>query len=166
MKKYFCLILLIVYNCVFSQDNKNIVGLDVLGHSDSFIAIHYERLFSTNVEKIAYSLGVGIGRKPGYDTKGSHFNGVTTLPVVLSILYGKKHFIEFGLGYVALFSEDYTYSSTEVYKKFESDISVSLGYRLMLESGLVVQAYPVFILKDNPVTKSKFSFGVGVGYLF
>lgn len=166
MKKYFLFISFIICNFIYSQENKNIFSLNVLGHSDSFVAVQYDRLFFSNFEKVTYSFGVGIGRKPGFDTKGTHFKGVTTVPVVFSMLYGKKHFIELGLGYAAVFSEDFTYSSTEIYKKFESDISVSLGYKLILESGLVVQAYPVFIMKDNPATKSKFSFGVGVGYLF
>ncbi|WMW78783.1 hypothetical protein RF683_04895 [Flavobacterium sp. 20NA77.7] len=171
MKKILITIFLISYQLVLSQrndilDRKNVFTLEVFGHSDSFLAVNYERLFLSGNEKLIYSFRTGVGRKPGYDFHGEYFKGVTTVPFVFSVLYGKKHFAQLGLGYSALFSQNFVYSSSEVYKEFESDFSISIGYRFMTKDGIVAQAYPVFILKDNPVTKSMLSFGVSLGYSF
>lgn len=170
MKKIFVLIFLISYCLVFSQERKNVVGLEVIGHSRAIFSANYERLFYLNEENnILYSVRAGFGRNPGYDVHGEHFKGVTSVPIVFSALYGKKHFLQVGLGYTALFSEDFIDTSVNpnlVFQKFESNVSLSLGYRLMLDTGLVCQAYPMIVFRDNPQKKFEVSFGVGIGYSF
>ena len=51
-----------------------------------------------------------------------------------------------------------------IVKNFESNFSISVGYRYMTNGGIIAQAYPIFILKDNPLTKNTLSFGIGLGY--
>ena len=68
-----------------------------------------------------------------------------------------------------LFSEDFvdkTFSPEIVYKKYETDIGISMGYRLMLKSGLVAQGYPIVFFRDNPGNKIHFYFGMSLGYAF
>ncbi|PKF73502.1 hypothetical protein CW752_14105 [Chryseobacterium sp. PMSZPI] len=170
MKKILFLTFCMSISLLFSQERKNVVALEFVGHSRALFSANYERLFSFNEDsKILFSARTGVGRSPGYEVHGEHFKGVTSLPVVLSALYGKKHFIQAGVGYTALFSEDFIDTSLNpnvVYKKFESNVSVSLGYRLMLDSGLVCQAYPMIVFRDNPQKKFEVSFGVGIGYSF
>lgn len=170
MKKSLLLILLLSCCSVFGQERKNIAAFELAGHSEGLFSANYERLFYLSERNnLLYSLRAGIGRTPGYDVHGEHFKGVTTVPVVFSVLYGEKHFLQMGVGYTALFSEDFIDTSLNpnvVYKKFQSDVSLSLGYRLMLDTGLVCQAYPMIVFKDNPQKKFAFSFGVGIGYSF
>lgn len=170
MKKIFLLTFLISYGVFFSQERKNVVMVEVFGHSQSLYSVSYERLFNlSESNNILCSVRTGVGRSPGYDVHGEHFKGVTTVPVVASVLYGDKHFIQMGVGYAALFSEDFVDTSLNpnvVYKKFESDLSLSLGYRLMLDTGFVCQAYPMITFRDNPQQKFAISLGVGIGYSF
>lgn len=168
MKKLFVLFFFSL-NTVFSQDmnKKNTLSLAALGHAETIISAHYERLFAFNdINKLYGSVGMGIGRNPGYTVYGKEFSGMTTLPIVASLFYGKKHFIHLKIGYIPIFSENFIDTSLNpslVYKKFESDFSVSLGYKLMLSDGITLQFYPVAIVRNNPNQNFLMSFGIEMG---
>lgn len=175
MKKTLIIIFILISQFIFSQRNdelrKNNFTLEALGHSESLISVNYERIFYTNLDKLLYSSRIGLGYVPGGEKNENYAisPSTTTVPFVFSVLYGEKHFVQLGLGYSALFSQDFVdtrFNPNTVYKKFESDFSISIGYRFMTKDGIVAQAYPVFILKDNPATKSMLSFGVSLGYSF
>lgn len=175
MKKALIISFVLSIQFIFSQRNdefvNNIFTLEAFGHSESLISVNYERIFHTNLEKLLYSSRIGMGYVPGGEENKNYAvsPSITTIPIVFSLLYGEKHFVQLGLGYSALFSQDFVntrFNPNVVYKKFQSDFSISIGYRFMTKDGIVAQAYPVFILKDNPVTKSTLSFGVSLGYSF
>src|SRR5690606_15739375 len=124
--------------------------LEFIGHSESLISVNYERIFNANYEKLLYSSRIGLGYIPGGEKKENVAvsPSITSIPVVFSILYGKIHFVQLGFGYTALFSENFVDTSVNpniAYKKFQSDFSVSLGYRFMTKDGIVAQAYPIAI---------------------
>ena len=109
MKGKFIVVFLIAYCSVFSQQNKNIVFFEFAGHSRAIFSAHYERLFYLSEENnILYSVRTGVGRNPGYEVHGEHFKGQTTIPVAVSVLYGRKHFLQVGVGYTALLGQDFT----------------------------------------------------------
>lgn len=151
-----------------SNENKNVISAEIFGHSETIFSLNYERIFTNKrSDNLLYSLRLGVGRNPGYDVKEERFNGITSIPIAFSIFYGKKHFVQLRTGYTALFSENFVDTSVNpniTYKKFQSDLSVSIGYRLMMNEGLTVQAYPIFIFRDNPTKKNGISFGLDVGY--
>jgi len=170
MRRFLMFSFIVSFIYVFPQSNttykKNAITLEAFGHSNSLIAINYERVFSSNNEKILYVGRVGYGRTPGDDKeRGTSFNGVNSIPVVFSLLYGNEHFVQLGLGYIAVFSQDHLDGDT-LYKKYESDFSISLGYRYMSKTGVVAQIYPIFIIRDNSSQRSLFSLGVSLGYAF
>ncbi len=167
MKRLINFLLLAISSGVFAQftkDYKNVCTVEGLGHANSLISFNYERIFFPKNENILMGARVGYGRWPGTQNT----NGVNTIPFVFSTMYNvfkKEHFLQLGLGYSALFSEDYQDFGVQ-YKKFESDFSISLGYRYMSKYRTVAQIYPVFILRDNDVEKSLFSLGASVGFSF
>ncbi|MDR2205415.1 MAG: hypothetical protein LBE36_04590 [Flavobacteriaceae bacterium] len=167
LKKVFLPIFFICYILNFSQERKNVVGLELFGHSETIFSVNYERLFYSQNNNIHYSIRAGFGRNPGYDVNGKPFKGVTSIPIVFNVLYGTEHFIQLGLGYTMLLSENFIDTSINpniVYKEFESDFSLGLGYRLMLNTGFVCYAYPILMYRDNPQKKFVISFGVEIGY--
>lgn len=170
MNKCFLLFFLVLFNFIIAQERKNVIALEVFGYSQTIISANYERVFDIkNVENLFYSGRVGFGRNPGYEVRGKKFKGVNSLPIVLSAMYGKKHFAKLSIGYTALFSENFVDDSVSpniVYKKFESDLAVAFGYRFISDGGITLDAFPIAIFKDNPVDKFSISFGVGLGYFF
>lgn len=170
MRKFLIFIFLLSFARIYSQSDetyrKNAVTLEAFGHSHSLFAVNYERIFQSRNEKLLCVGRIGYGRVPGDEKEtGSSFNGINTVPVVFSLLYGNNHFIQLGLGYAAVFSQNY-FDGKTLYKKFESDFSLSLGYRYMSKDGIVAQIYPIYIIRDNALQKGLFSLGVSVGYGF
>lgn len=168
-KAIFTLIFCTLNTFFFCQDRKNHVGAEFLGHGMVHGSIFYERYFYFKTsEKLSLGARVGIGHSPGQKINDKNFKGVTSAPFVLSLIYGKEHSIQFGLGYTPLFSEDFindNFNPSIVYKKFESDLAVSLGYRYISEGGIVLRAYPAFAIRDNP-NHFQVGFGLGAGYAF
>lgn len=176
-KLIFLVLVLTFFNtlCSEAQIGKDIVQFEVFGHSSTWFSASYERLFPISKnDKLMLATRIGVGRTPGFEVDDEtnddgYFIGTFSLPVTLYFLYGKTHYLQIGVGYTGLFSEDYIDKSKEpdiYYKKYETDIGVSIGYRLMLESGLVVQTYPIVLFRDNPGKKVGYSFGVSLGYSF
>lgn len=153
----------------FCQDRKNHVGVEFLGHGMVNGSVFYERYFYfESSEKISLSARIGVGHSPKQEINDRSFKGVTSVPFVLSLIYGKEHAIQFGMGYTPLFSEDFindNYNPSIVYKKFESDLTISLGYRYISEGGVVIRAYPAFAIRDKP-NHFQVGFGLGLGYAF
>ncbi|SHI67329.1 hypothetical protein [Flavobacterium terrae] len=175
MNKFLIILLLTFQNSFcqnFSTENiNNSASIEISGHSESIISINYERLFTNYNSKFIYLLGIGVGRNPGADKESNiRFPATTSLPVFGGVLFGKRdHFAQIKFGYTPIFSKNFIDTSLEpnvVYKKFQSDYSLSLGYRFMSNSGIVAQGFPIFIWKQNPNEKFKISFGVSLGYAF
>ena len=156
---------------MFSQiERLNSLNFSVFGHSESIIALEYERFFVTDNDNLIFLVGAGVGRNPGADEYNqTKFPATTSVPIVTGILYGNQHYVQLKFGYTSIFSKDFVntnFNPAIVYKKYQSDFPVSLGYRLMLPDGIDVQGYPVFIWSNNPSEKFKISFGVSLGYAF
>lgn len=116
-------------------------------------------------------MSIGVGRNSGADKEGGlKFPATTSLPIIGGILYGKKnHFAQLKSGYVPIFSKDFvntTLNPNTVYKKFQTDFSLSIGYRFMSNDGIVAQIFPLFIWSQNPTEKFKISLGISLGYAF
>lgn len=177
MSKYLVVILLLFSFQSFGQSdtgngevNKlNVGSAEFFGHSRSLISANYERIFKSSNEHLLYSLRAGIGYTPGAEIKGVQHKGITTLPVVASVLAGGKgHYAQLGLGYSYSFGESYidsTVNPPQMFQKHEPAFSLSLGYRY-LGQNIVVQAYPMLVWTNNPTKRFSFGFGVSVGGRF
>jgi hypothetical protein len=176
MKKYLIL-LVIIFQTTYSQNSKkeknsNAINFEFAGHSETIFSVNYERFFTKENRNLIYLLSIGIGVSPSTGDNENEENppSTTTIPVVGGILYGKNHFAQIKFGYTPVFSKDFVDTSLNpnvVYKKFQSDFSLSIGYRFMpKKDGIVVQGYPIFIWSNNPTEKFKINFGVSLGYAF
>lgn len=172
MKKIIFISFLVSCQFVISQKNnenylKNAFFLEFSGHSETLLSVNYERFFFFKNKNFISSLRIGAGRSPGYEVNDYDFKGVTSIPLVVSMIYGKNHYVQFGVGTTFVFSENFTDTSVNpnvIYQKFQNDYSLSVGYRYMTKDGIVAQIYPIAIFKDNPESKFALSFGVGLGY--
>jgi len=154
-----------------SKDVHNSIYYELFGHSETILSVNYERLFTNENNNFIYIAGIGIGRNPGADEESINKRpAVTTFPIIGGILYGKKnHFAQLKIGYTPVFSKDYVDTSVNpniIYKKFQSDYSLSMGYRFMANNGIVIQGFPIFIWSENQSKKFSVSFGLCIGYAF
>jgi hypothetical protein len=149
---------------------KNAITVEALGHSRGLVSINYERLFKPQGDNILFSIRTGVGYTPGINIGSKRLKGSAYVPLVLSLLAGKKsHFAQFGLGYTAAFGHDFVDSTTSpptIYQKFESAYIVSLGYRYMNNHGMVAQIYPLLQWTNNPTSKFAVGFGLSIGETF
>ena len=161
MKKLLLTTSLIVLTCVvFGQDEKpektsmrkNTVYLE-LGGNALYYSVNYDRIFS--ITKIAHvSLRTGFFMSPEFGSGHNYY----VVPLEVNALLGKENnFFELGFGQ-SLLIENSSYSN-----EFDAYTTLRLGYRHMSESGLMVRAGIVPILKEYD---SLIWIGLGVGYAF
>lgn len=170
LSKIFVLLSFLYSANMIGQNNS--VNFEVLGHSQTIIAINYERFFKIENEKLLYSIKIGVGRNPASEADQQSTNkrpAVNSLPFVGNLMYQVKnyHYLNIGTGYTMFFSENYvdtTLTPNIIYKDFFSNYSISLGYRYFGNS-INVYLYPILILNDINYS-SKFGFGVSLGYAF
>jgi hypothetical protein len=173
IKKYYnSAIFSLLFFCqiLYGQENidKNLMTVEVFGHSQSLFSVNYERIFKLSPH-LLYTLRTGIGYTPGLTIKDERHKGTLTIPFVFSLLAGtKKHYAQLGVGYTAAFGQDYIDSTTTtptIHQKFESSYILSFGYRYMW-NGFMGQAFPLLEWTNNPSSRFSVGFGVALGMTF
>ena len=177
IEKYFITIAFILMSSIslYGQDsslnrkNKNAFTIEVAGHSRGLISVNYERMFFTPVKYIFYGVRTGVGYVPGMNIRDKRHKGTVTVPLVFSLLVGKKKsYVQLSLGYASSFGHDFIDSTTTtptVYQKFESVYTIGLGYRFIWND-FVAQAYPMLQLTSNYYSRFSVGFGVSIGSTF
>ncbi len=153
-----------------SEDDfkKDLFYYDLLGHTQSIFSLNYERNVA-NISNFSHiNIRTGIGFEGGYKIEDQKYNSRKTIPTAVNLLIGKKHhFINLSAGYSMTFTKgliDESKTPTKIYPRFDSAISIGLGYRFMYE-GVVVEVYPVRI-KSKDSEEFETSMGMIFGFAF
>jgi len=170
MKKLILVFIIIINQTVFGQSdndfNKNAIYYDVMGHTRNIFNINYERTIYKINDYFYINVRTGIGYTSGkVEEQDIRFNSMTTIPNVMLLQIGKKnHFANIGIGYSMTFAsnlKDDRTTPTIIYPRFDSAYSFSIGYKFTFK-GLIMQAYPVYIIPKND--DNEVSFGLSFGY--
>jgi hypothetical protein len=152
--------------------NKHALIVAVWGNYRSIASINYERIFSNSkYQNIFLTSSIGVGILPGFKTQNLKLKSIKTIPILFSILVGKKkHFAEFGLGYTGAFGQNAIDSSTSPphqFLKYESAYSINVGYRFMEYKGAMFVVTPLSLIwTNNKTSRFMYSFSFSIGSTF
>lgn len=154
------------YDSLWSTYN-NFAYLEFLGNSETLLSLNYERMLNANSRtKLHYSVRAGFGMaKRSKDT--AH---LFSFPFELIGMYGKrKHYIEMGLGYTAVFGKQYVdsinYSPPAHYERYNHIYVFRLGYRYMYD-GFVLRVTPLYVYNPDFLNKTYFKGCISIGIIF
>ena len=148
--------------------NRQTLFWELGGHARGMLSANYERLFKGPFKHSLWTLRTGFGFMPAEQQETPHTPAVYSIPVVGSLLVGRKHMVGLSVGWTASFSQNAVDSSIlphVVYQKFEAAYMVTLAYRFMRYDHVMVMAGPTFVVVNNP-DRYQWSYMIGVGYTF
>lgn len=144
---------------------------EVLGNGYGFFSVSYERaLYSSKIDvlrdkasvKIFGRIGLGFGSRI-IDSIGSY-----NFPIEISMIYGKRHNIELGIGITPCIGKEVT-QVDDPYAHFntiEGVLFCRLGYRCYLNEGVIVRVAPLLQFPSQLNWETQLTLGLSVGYGF
>jgi hypothetical protein len=145
---------------------KNCAYLEFFGNSETLLSLNYERILNGNSRaKLHYSLRAGFA----YTKRTKDTAHMFSFPFELIFMYGRrKHYIESGIGYTAVFGKhfiDSTRSPPVQFEKYNRIYVFRLGYRYMY-NGFLLRVTPLYIYKADFLNKLYFRGCISVGLAF
>ena len=149
-------------------DSNQSVLLEFSGLNAGLWSINYERTILHLGKYATFCARSGIGHVPGYEASSNKWiNGIWTVPIIISAFIGnKRHHLILGCSYTASFSSNQIDSSNSpptIYKRFESAFIIRAGYRYASKRGIIIEAYPVWLLTKNEANYFFTGFGASFG---
>ncbi len=157
---------------LYSQETiprKNSLSIEVLGRSESFFALNYERCFFSSENKLVrwnFLTGYGFLRAR-HDTSYHH-----SIPVELNTIIGREiHFAEIGIGFVPTFNNSSLTSigiAASEKSNYYYHYTFRFGYRIVAEGNIfgTISVIPTLrpVIPGGTELFYTTSFGFSLGY--